>query len=176
MGQFALGLRSLFFKLAIFVIMASLLAWALGGTLWPRPEVARFDSVSFLGQQWFWRLSVGGKNAGEVRWELINETEDGKNSAFGNRHWIEVSGPVVADEKLYFAGRASMNPAEPWRIESIDKSRQSIAHDMPDRLAVEQQLARAAAGLPIQDAEAIRRQRQVVLDPPPNPADKAGQP
>jgi hypothetical protein len=36
---------------------------------------------------------------------------------------------------------------------------------MPDRLAVEQQLARIAAGLPIQDAKTIAQQRAAVLDP-----------
>ena len=36
MGQVYLGFRSLLFKIAVFVVMAALLAWALGGTLWPR--------------------------------------------------------------------------------------------------------------------------------------------
>lgn len=36
MGQIYLGFRSLLVKIAIFVVMAALLAWALGGTLWPR--------------------------------------------------------------------------------------------------------------------------------------------
>ena len=40
MGQVALGFRSLLIKLAVFFMMAVLLAWALGGTLWPRAEVA----------------------------------------------------------------------------------------------------------------------------------------
>ena len=36
MGQVYLGFRSLLFKIAVFVVMAALLAWVLGGTLWPR--------------------------------------------------------------------------------------------------------------------------------------------
>lgn len=39
MGQVYLGFRSLLVKLAIFVVMAALLAWAIGGTLWPRTAV-----------------------------------------------------------------------------------------------------------------------------------------
>ena len=39
MGQIYLGFRSLLVKIAIFVVMAALLAWALGGTLWPKTEV-----------------------------------------------------------------------------------------------------------------------------------------
>ena len=37
--QVILGLRSLIVKAVVFFIMAALLAWALGGTLFPRPEV-----------------------------------------------------------------------------------------------------------------------------------------
>jgi len=167
MGQFALGLRSLLIKLTIFVIMAALLAWALGGTLFPRPSVARFEPVSFAGQRWYWKLSVGGKKDGEVRWDLMTEGEDQKITHFDpNRHWAEVTGPIVKGDTLYFAGRETLHPAQPWRIEFVDQTRKVTAHPMPDRLAVEQQLARLTAGLPLQDEEAIRHSRQTVLDPP----------
>lgn len=39
MGQILLGFRSLAVKIAVFVVLASLLAWILGGTLWPRPVI-----------------------------------------------------------------------------------------------------------------------------------------
>ena len=39
MGQVYLGFRSLLVKFAVFVVMAALLAWAIGGTLWPRTAV-----------------------------------------------------------------------------------------------------------------------------------------
>ena len=39
MGQVVLGFRSLAVKLAVFVALATVLAWILGGTLWPRPVV-----------------------------------------------------------------------------------------------------------------------------------------
>ena len=47
MGQFALGIRSLLIRLAVFFVMAVLLAWALGGTLWPRAEVIDLDAMYF---------------------------------------------------------------------------------------------------------------------------------
>jgi hypothetical protein len=175
MGQFALGLRSLLIKAAVFVVMAALLAWALGGTLWPRPQVAKFDSVSFAGSRWFWKLSVGGANVGQVRWDLMTGPEiENDAKPFDSRHWADVAGPIVANESLYFAGRASLNPNEPWRIERIDKTRMIESVPMPDRLAVEQQLARLAAGLPLQEAEIIKRQRALVLDPHERMADEHG--
>ena len=172
MGQVALGFQNLLIKLAVFVVLAALLAWALGGTLFPRPEVATYDAVSFGGGQWFWKLSVGGKNDGEVRWDLMIDTGDGKPQPLDNRHWAEVAGPIVAGEHLFFAGRASMNPAEPWRIERVESSRKITAFSMPDRLAVEQQLARLVAGLELQDGETIRKQRERVLDPAANSAEE----
>jgi len=39
MGQVILGFRSLLVKIAVFVAMASMLAWILGGTLWPKTAV-----------------------------------------------------------------------------------------------------------------------------------------
>ncbi len=166
MGQFALGLRSLLIKSAVFVVMAALLAWALGGTLFPRPELARFEAVSFAGDRWYWQLAVGGKNAGEVRWRLMTQDESGKDAPFDGRSWAEVAGPIVAGESLFIGTRATLNSVEPWRIERIDRNRQPTPYPMPDRLAVEQQMARIAAGLPIQDSETILRQRRMVLDPP----------
>ena len=45
MGQVYLGFRSLLVKLAVFVVMAALLAWAIGGTLWPRTAVGIVGSA-----------------------------------------------------------------------------------------------------------------------------------
>jgi hypothetical protein len=167
MGQVALGFRSLLVKGTVFFIMAALLAWALGGTLWPRAEVVDFPSVSFDARAWFWRLSVGGRDDGEIRWTLMYAQP--LIQPFDDRVWQEVAGPIVADDALYYAGRPSVDAG--WRIERIDADGEQSSYGMPDRLAVERQLARLAAGLPVQDAAVIASQRAAVLEPNPNPAD-----
>jgi hypothetical protein len=167
MGQVALGFRSLLIKLAIFFVMAVLLAWALGGTLWPRAEVAELDPVSFDGRQWYWRLSVGGRKAGQMRWTMMVRDASGEARPWEERTWVEVAGPVATEDILCYAGRASFNPAEPWRLAKVEKAATSSSHIvMPDRLAVERQLARLKAGLPLEDIEHVRQQRELVLDPP----------
>jgi hypothetical protein len=186
MGQFALGIRSLLIRLAVFFVMAALLAWALGGTLWPRAETVELDAVSFDGAQWFWRLSVGGRDRGLVRWTLMRRRGAGEAAAVDDQVWFEVAGPVATPEAIYFAGRASRNPEEPWRIEGVGAgavgwrepgdaaaARPALLASppgtplaLPDRLAVERQLARLRAGLPLQDAAEVRRQRPHVLEPP----------
>ena len=50
MGQVLLGFRSLLFKIAVFLVMAALLAWALGGTLWPRVAVRPVGDPVLDGQ------------------------------------------------------------------------------------------------------------------------------
>lgn len=171
MGQFALGIRSLLVKAAIFVVMAALLAWALGGTLWPKPlRATEFkDSVNYKGGV-YWRLEVGGKKRGEVRWSLMINVPH-RTVTLIDEGWDDVSGPVLADDTLYIAALSDPRDSGPgaWHIERIEMT--SLAHlnrtkfPMPDRLAVEQQLERLKAGLPLQDVETILRQRQVVLDP-----------
>ena len=49
MGQVYLGFRSLLVKAAIFVVMAALLAWAIGGTLWPRTAVGIVGTPIVVG-------------------------------------------------------------------------------------------------------------------------------
>lgn len=172
MGQVTLGLRSLAIKLAVFFVLAALLAWALGGTLWPRPVTADMQDVEFAGQIWFWRLSVGGDRPGVARWTLMR-SESGSNRAreVDSRQWVDVAGAVAADGRLCYGGLVEDGDARRWQLECRDSNGQTTTHPMPDRLALEQQLSRMLVGLPIQDAATIAAQRGAVLDPsPPGPS------
>ncbi len=176
MGQVILGFRSLIIKLALFFLFAALLAWALGGTLFPRPEVIEFDSILFGGHRWYWKVSVGGRDPGKGRmiWQFMKSGDEEESpTVVGATTWVEAAGPVVVGESLYFGALASRNPNEFWRIERIDESLEVIEETlMPDRLAVERQLARLAEGLTLQDKDAILAQRSQVLDPPVESADE----
>jgi hypothetical protein len=172
MGQFALGIRSLLIKSAVFVILAALLAWALGGTLFPRPEVARLPSIAFDGSKWQWKLLVGGKVDGEVKWELVRWAKEGEESpAIPSARWSQGAGLLIANDTLYAAGQRDDDQARGWQIIAFLIDGSSSTHPMPDRLAVEQQIERLRAGLPLQDVETILAQREVVLDPPAKSVD-----
>ncbi|MEC7353398.1 MAG: hypothetical protein VYD99_09760, partial [Planctomycetota bacterium] len=84
-AQVMLGLRSLLVKVAVFFVMAALLAWALGGTLFPRPEVVDYSPVTFQGSQWWLRMLAGGDEPGAVRWMLM-ERNGGKTFAQPGLH------------------------------------------------------------------------------------------
>jgi hypothetical protein len=165
MGQVALGVRSLLIRGAVFFVMAALLAWALGGTLWPRPAVVDYGAVSFDGREWFWRLEAGGREAGRARTMLMVREAGADPAPIDGRRWVEFAHPVSTADALYYAGRGSFNPNESWRIERIGRDGTTETYPMPDRLAVEQQLARVRAGLEIQDPDVIREQRPHVVDP-----------
>ncbi|MHC4949201.1 MAG: hypothetical protein ACYTG1_13250 [Planctomycetota bacterium] len=169
MGQVALGFRSLIVKLAVFFVLAALLAWALGGTLWPRAHTVETDPIDFGGRQWCWRLAVGGSHPLEVRWALVVQDADGEMHPIDDRLWAEVVPTFVVRDGLFLAGRP--HGAVDWRVERVDAGGRAESYSMPDRLAVERQLARLAAGLPLQDRATIEAQRRIVLDPPPADAD-----
>jgi len=77
MGQLALGFRSLLFKVAVFVTMAALLAWILGGTLFPHPVTAiQAPTLTAGGTTWAWQVSIEPLRH-EVTWHLMRQTEDG---------------------------------------------------------------------------------------------------
>jgi hypothetical protein len=186
MGQFTLGIRSLLIKATIFVIMAALLAWALGGTLWPRPARVELPAGIFLGDELAWKLSVHDGirltpfPERSVRWELAYRGKSDRKwhvmEGLEGLEWIDVSGPVRFEDKLYVGAR-QIEPegsGNRWEIVVVDEDHHIVGRSpMPDRLAVEQQLARLRAGLPLQDAETIQRQRDAVLDPEPKVADES---
>ena len=168
MGQFALGIRSLLIKSAVFVALAALLAWALGGTLFPRPEVARPLSANFDGQSWAWKLSVGGKIDGEVKWELVAAMpKQNERTILPDIQWAEPAGGalLLANQRLYAAGRALDGASTNWLIIEFHSAQEYSIHPMPDRFAVEQQMARLRAGHSLQDVQTIEAQRSVALDP-----------
>ncbi len=166
MGLAALGFRNLLIKLSIFFVMAALLAWALGGTLWPRAETADFPAVQFNGKSWFWRLSVGGRIKGQLHWQLMYINAEQSPQPFSDQLWAQVVELVAAPEGLYYAACDSLKSTAPWQITRIDQNNQAdTIVTLPDRLAVERQLVRIRTGLPIESLEAIENERPIVLDP-----------
>lgn len=165
MGQVALGLRSLVIRAFIFFLLASMLAWVLGGSLFPRQPEAHSDVARFLGASWYWRLSPLGPNEA-LSWQLHRKTDEGRIEVIDAGPWREIAGPVASGGGLYYAGRhVSLNSAE-WRIGQLDQTMHLEWFPMPDRLAVEQQLERLRHGLPLQDPATIERDRPLVLEPP----------
>ncbi|MEE2680790.1 MAG: hypothetical protein VX641_00290 [Planctomycetota bacterium] len=167
-AQVMLGLRSLLVKVAVFFVMAALLAWALGGTLFPRPEVVDYSRITFQGTEWWLRMLAGGDEPGAVRWFLM-ERNGGKTYPQPTLHpvdqplgWLDATTPVVADGTLYVGFRTARKG---WQIAVFEQAA-PVTRVVPalDRLAVERQLARVQQGLALQDESVERSVRDRVLE------------
>ena len=93
MGQLALGFRSLFIKAAIFFIMAGLLAWTLGGALFPQPTIVNLPGAGDI----YWRVSSGGEING-LQWSLMRGDQEIKTG-----RWQSAVGPVIVDGVSWIA-------------------------------------------------------------------------
>jgi len=175
MGQVALGIRSLLVKAAVFFVMCALLVWALGGQLFPAPEIVDGAAVQFDGRRWFWRLSAGGDEPQTMHWKLMVEGE-ARPEPYRGRRWREQAGLERHDDGLYYAGLPAdaLDDRYPWLIARIDADGEMETWSFPDRLAVEQQMERLRHGLSLQDVETVVDQRPAVLDPQPGSADEQG--
>ncbi len=163
MGQFALGLRSLAIRLATFVAMAALLAWALGGTLFPRAEIVDGPAVTWHGATWRLRVAMGGDHRGQVRWELLRQQGEERPEPWplaGFGQWSEAAGPVATEDRLYVAFRDRDAPG--WTLAAIS-DRGFETTSWPDRLEIERQLARLRNGLEPQTAGEAAAVRETIL-------------
>jgi hypothetical protein len=142
MGQLVLGFRSLLVKAAVFVIMAALLAWALGGTLWPRPTTVIVDSQQLDGKTYAWRITVSAREEPHIVYRLCaGDTDDDSHDRkpIDERSWTDCTPMVKRDGALLTAARLGNDPAGTWTLLRIapDGITEEI---MQDRLAVELRL------------------------------------
>jgi hypothetical protein len=109
MGQVSLGVRSLLIKAVIFFIMAGLLAWALGGTLFPQPTIVNLPGAGNV----YWRVSTGGEING-LQWSLMHADQEIKTGM-----WQSVVGPIIVEGDFWIAtGNAGQ-----WSISKVTGSK-----------------------------------------------------
>ena len=172
MGQVALGIRSLLIKATIFFVMCALLVWALGGQLFPAPEIVDREPVEFAGRTYFWRLYAGGDEPNALHWELMVQ-DDGKPEAFNAMRWVDAEELMVADDVLIYAGQTS---DEVWLIGGIDRTGFHNAFPVDSRLRLELLLERIRAGGELPDASEELSGEPTALDPPAGTADETEAP
>ena len=169
MGQLVLGVRSLFFKAAVFFIMAVLLAWALGGTLWPRATVIDRPATVWGDATWTWRLTAGGSEPDRLHWSLVRDELPALESTY--RH---PSGPEPTADGL-LAGGYDLD-AETWALLIVDPDGTVNVHHFPDQLELLRQMARLRSGLSLQNPDEAVADRPAALDPGSESADDLADP
>ena len=112
MGQLALGVRSLIIRLVIFFFMAVLLAWALGGTLWPRPVSAPAISATNGAVSCTWVARVSSYDPSMPLTYSLKWVKGGKSTTY-RRDWTEVCGFVFDGDAIWTAAR---HEEDGWQV------------------------------------------------------------
>ena len=182
MSQVLLGFRNLALRIAIFVVLAAILVWLLGGNLFARNTVIALGTAS----------TGAGEGPVEVRIEqvVLAKTDLSRDRAFFRVQLSDASSysgeeiefperfaqvsqlvevdPGGLDRAVWFAGEPLQDgdgSAGVWRVyritpyATVPKTMLEVA----DRLEAERQLARVKAGLPLQAADAAGAARDAVL-------------
>ena len=184
MSQVLLGVRNLSVRIAIFVALAALLVWFLGGSLFPRPDVVVWSTVD---------VGRAGEGLGKVRLveivhpraslpsERVTFGIEATAGAAGSRYGfdsfercttlptiVEAGSLVsVADPSAYrtayFVARHAGSDA--WNLYEIGgyASCPRALHAYPDRFEAERQIARVQAGLSVQEPTVAAAARDAAL-------------
>ncbi len=144
MGQVALGIRSLAFKVAVSFVLAAIWVWLLGGTLWPRPVTVDLPSMT-LGAATV-NLQVTVQESDQPLVWVLMKTE-GKDRIQIGGPWRSATDLMLTDNGACFGARNE--PSGPWIVYSIDqRGTLSIVATLDSRLHVEQQLEALATDAP----------------------------
>jgi hypothetical protein len=117
MSQLALGLRALVVRLTVFFVMAALLAWVLGGTLFPAPQSVTFPAFEVGDSRYALRVTGSARDAGPVTWSLVRAEPTGPRPVDAGvpGPWLRTWGPVLgADGALIGVERSAGGVTELW--------------------------------------------------------------
>ncbi len=121
MGQVYLGFRSLLLKFAVFVVMAALLAWAIGGTLWPRTAVGIVGASVRVGGHSIALVDRLRSDGSRSSFALALLDEAGLVTTFwpprsgeADRTWNDAMSPVVDPEGN--RGAAAYRVGDRWSV------------------------------------------------------------
>lgn len=143
MGQVALGFRSLFFRALVFFIMAALLAWALGGTLWPTPVCRTLTPVKLGSEQWAWNVcldpSPSPPGRSPLEYFLVRHDEAGKLIEFDGlkgQYIVDILPLLRSSDQLVAVACAQEGTGSIWYMLKIDGNGTVVQQTkMSDRLS-----------------------------------------
>ena len=118
MGQATLALRNLLVKVAVFVLLASALAWAVGGTLFGSHRVD-FPAVDWDGREWAVQVIGNGRQPDRVRWRLLwrhGEEPWVVHPVSESGQWRDLIGPIADADGLRLAVATEGQGGKAWQM------------------------------------------------------------
>lgn len=177
MSQVLLGVRNLALRIAIFVVLAAILVWILGGSLFARNQVIALGTAT----------TGAGEGRVDVRLEQVIAPKtdlpsdrmyfrvgfDGEGGK-GESDRLAQASPLLGvdaggiDRAVWFAGEPLKDgggASGVWCVYRITPyaTKPELMLEVADRLEAERQLARVKAGMPLQKADAAAAAREAVL-------------
>lgn len=137
--QLALGLRSLAVKIAIFLCLAGVLAWVIGGSIFPGSQVVNLPAFEWGSSTWHMQVRGNGRSPSPVVWRLLSSDPAGSEvvqtlGVLGE--WSQVIGPFTGPEKLTL-GICTMNDERPsWWIAEVDRNGTPSARQVENEIAL----------------------------------------
>ncbi len=122
MYQVGLGLRSLAIKSAVFVLLAGLFAWVIGGSIFPGSQVVNLPSVHWQGETWHAQVTGNGRSPAPVEWRLVRVTADEseRTESFGLIGvWREMYGPRLTNDGLLIGIELQRDEVTTWWIATV---------------------------------------------------------
>ncbi|MBM4110047.1 MAG: hypothetical protein FJ254_01655 [Phycisphaerae bacterium] len=137
LSQLTLGLRALAINIAIFVALATALAWYLGGSLFPGRQTVNFPSFEWMGDDYHFRVIGHGTTPEPVRWELLHTLPDGDEERLTlgiDGRWRSIWGPLVHDGGVLIGLEVeTRDGATQWWVAQIDRDRAVTTREVEDR-------------------------------------------
>lgn len=124
MGQATLALRNLLIRAAIFVLLASALAWAVGGTLFGSHRVD-FPAIDWDGREWSVQVIGNGRQPDRVRWRLLwRHGEDPwvVHPVSDGAQWRDLVGPIADADGLRLAVATEGQSGKTWQLVRFSKA------------------------------------------------------
>ena len=115
MGQATLAFRNLLVRAAIFVVLAAILAWFVGGTLFGKHRV-NFPSITWDGREWAAQVIGNGTRADEVQWRLLSKSGEDTWTVMPiseTGQWRQLVGPSVDEQGLWIKVEENASASSP---------------------------------------------------------------
>lgn len=133
--QLILGLRSLALKIAVFVVLAGIFAWFLGGSIFPGSQVVNWPSFPWQDTQWHLQVTGNGNRPAPIRWRLYRQSADGGDAlqTLGILGvWRQVHGPLMQADRVTFAIESDNDGTTTWWVAQIDSAGVVTQHEVRD--------------------------------------------
>ncbi|MDA1261580.1 MAG: hypothetical protein O3B75_01640 [Planctomycetota bacterium] len=145
--QLVLGLRSLAIKIVVFVVLAGIFAWFIGGSIFPGSQVVNSPAFQWQGFKWHAQVTGNGRAPSAVQWRLIRVDEKDNETVADlsvTGIWRNLQGPLIQNETMMFGIESEQKNITTWWSAQVDSQGRISTHQWNNA----QELFAALAGLP----------------------------